>query len=334
MTHKSLPRQVSWFRRVSLFLSPHCTPLRRMRLRVMFLPSAMGSGSVSGTCLCCLPGPSSNQRRSYSHASLKERLSDVPIIDTHCHVHLSKCPPNACPESLNITPVVAAVTPGDEIPEFGYRAVGIHPWYLDDNADAGGLMRDLRKLLEEDPTLMVGECGLDKPAGKRAASGNGGGTPELQARAFRDQADLALDLRRPLIVHNVKSDEQVTRVVRERSGIPSVVFHSCASSVETVRELARIGGDGGGTVTCFGYSHAVNGRSERSRKAFGAVPLDRVLLESDCSDAGRWEDEVAETIGELADIFKIEPEEVVEISNANWLRAAGDFFKEPTKDVS
>jgi TatD DNase family protein len=77
---------------------------------------------------------------------------------------------------------------------------GVHPYHVMEEACNDDSLEKLRLLTENEKCHAVGECGLDYSEGFPA--------PELQANWFRKQVDLALEVNKPLFLHerNAHSD--------------------------------------------------------------------------------------------------------------------------------
>ena len=153
-------------------------------------------------------------------------------------------------------------------------AIGIHPedcQHLDVSPDA--VLDELYSQLSDpeirrrDKIVAIGEIGLDyywQPVNK-----------ELQYEYFSRQMRMARELDLPVIIHDREAHGDCLALVKQ---FPSVrgVFHSYSGSDEMAKELLRLGWyiSFGGPVT---FKNA-----EKVRRAARSVPLDRLLLETDC----------------------------------------------------
>lgn len=141
-------------------------------------------------------------------------------------------------------------------PEMVY-SVGIHPWRADRATPQ--MLERVRSLAALPGVVAVGEAGLDKVRG-----------PELdvQARVFVEQARIAEDVRKPLIIHAVRSFPELIRLKRElRPTVPWVV-HGFRGNATLAGELLRHG---------FRLSYGPRHNAE----ALAATPVERRLVESD-----------------------------------------------------
>ena len=161
---------------------------------------------------------------------------------------------------------------------FMYAAVGIHP------EDAQGLPEgvpmdpyDTLHALEiwvgdperrrEDKIVAIGEIGLDyywEPMDK-----------PLQKAFFEGQLEIARRVNLPVLIHDREAHGDTFETVLRYPDVCGV-FHGYSGSAEMARELVKRGWyiAFGGTVT-FKNAHRV-------REVAASVPLDHLLLETDC----------------------------------------------------
>ena len=138
-------------------------------------------------------------------------------------------------------------------------AFGIHPWYV------GSIEQDweqrLKKILEQNPQALVGECGLDglKP------------DFELQKEVFDVHRRLAKELNRPLIVHAVKAVEALNCILSDMP--PRFMIHSFNGRSEHLRPIVQNGG-----YVSFSASILKN---REGQKIIQNMPADKMLLETD-----------------------------------------------------
>jgi TatD DNase family protein len=143
-------------------------------------------------------------------------------------------------------------------------AVGIHP-HRAVSGDAAALAR-LRDLAKHPTVVAIGEIGLDF-SGRSAP-------PEVQARAFRAQLDLAAELDLPVVVHVRDAGPRAREIV---AGAP-VARGQIHCYSEGPREVEA--------WLALGFSLSFAGtltfeRAEALREAVRLVPEDRLLFETD-----------------------------------------------------
>ncbi len=182
---------------------------------------------------------------------------------------------------------------------------GVHPW----NSDIWHIdvRSRLRSILEEDPSRHVGEIGLDS---KR-------GTTSSQMSPFTEQMDLASELGRIASIHMVGAEKQVLEILRGHGkGCRGIILHSF-SSESYVKPFAEIG-------CMFSVSPRILARSEEKvRRLLGAIPEDRLLLESDAPHQGRFFTGMEDFLRTAARIAEHDPEDLSEQVAANLRRIIG-----------
>lgn len=199
------------------------------------------------------------------------------LLDIHTH-HLPPRPDTA----LYSCCMKDRDTPG--FARAAWISVGIHPWYLS-AGDLPGQLEWLESVLSSDRrVLAVGESGMDKLCG----------TPfDVQLRAFDASAVLAEKYGFPLIIHAVRSFNEL--VARKKSLRPSVpwIIHGFRGKKELARELLRQG-----FYLSFGEKF--------NREAAGAVPAERLLVETDesFSDVSSIRDRMADLRGQAREEFR------------------------------
>ena len=198
--------------------------------------------------------------------------------------------------------------------DFIYGAVGVHP----DSADKFGeeTLQEIAKLLSEKNICAVGETGLDYYYDDIS--------PELQKKAFKAQAALAYEMKKPLIVHDREAHRDCLEILKKFPGI-SAVYHCFSGSREYAAELSKLG-------FYVSFGGAVTFKNARTApEVLKSIPKERVMLETDCPymapvpHRGKrnhpgYIPHVAEKIAEL---WEMTPEEVGKITTENAIRFFG-----------
>ncbi|MFQ5844817.1 MAG: TatD family hydrolase [Planctomycetota bacterium] len=142
-------------------------------------------------------------------------------------------------------------------------AAGIHP------SEAGALDRDwdaFEELVRTDGVVAVGECGLDFY--------RDGAPPALQEEAFRRPVDRARRGGVPDILHCRAAETDVIRVLTDEA-YPRGVVHCFGGTVAQAEEILALG------LRLSFCGNVTYKKSDSLREAARAVPLDRLLLETD-----------------------------------------------------
>ena len=150
-----------------------------------------------------------------------------------------------------------------------FAAVGYHPCDCQElpEDDIDGALADCEALLSHPKVVAIGEIGLDYHYDDTVK--------ERQKYFFEKQLECALKHDIPVIIHDRDAHGDCLETVKKYKGVRGV-FHSFSGSAEMARELLELGWyiSFGGPVS---YKNANN-----VKRAAAAVPLDRVLIETDC----------------------------------------------------
>ena len=162
-----------------------------------------------------------------------------------------------------------------------YAAIGIHPESLLAPEDCGeegpaptvsvfggdwaAEMKALAPYYDDPKVVAVGECGLDYhwPVPKDA-----------QLALFEAEIRLALELDKPIIVHDRNAHADVYALLKKYR--PKGIVHCYSGSADDAVWLARQG-------LYFGFGGACTFKgAKRAAKAIAALPLEQIVLETDC----------------------------------------------------
>lgn len=189
-------------------------------------------------------------------------------------------------------------------------ALGLHPWLV---ADAlSGWESRLEQLLTVNADCLIGESGLDRLTGRLPQA-------PLQEKAFAVQAELAIKLGRPMIVHCVKAWEQVVGILDGVGWPPAILMHGFDGPPEGWRAFLSRG-------SYFSVNPRILSPNRRRwREAAKDVPRDRIVLESDAflvpgSDA---EEELTGLAEGMADVFGMTKNELLRTAKENALAFVG-----------
>ncbi len=223
------------------------------------------------------------------------------LIDSHAHLdfHQFDADREAVIERAREAGLVAIVNIGTSLPssraavalaeryDFIYAAVGIHPH--DAKTVTPEVLAELRTLARHPKVVAVGEIGLDyyRDLSPRA----------VQRRVFADQLALAAELALPVVIHSREAHDDVLAALRRWGSLPpgggteggtgvlppgggteggTGVLHSYSAGPERLQEVLRLG-----------FSIGISGpvtfpKANRLRAVAAAVPLERLLVETDC----------------------------------------------------
>lgn len=204
---------------------------------------------------------------------------------------------------------------------FIYASCGLHPEDIKDNYEDE--LEKIYPLLIEKKCVAVGEIGLDYHYDEIPRN--------VQIDIFTRQLIKANEMNLPVIVHDREAHADTLELLKKYK--PKGVLHCFSGSVETAREVLNLGMylGFGGVVT---FKNAV-----KSVETAKYVPLDRILLETDCPYMapvpfrGKRNDSslikfAAEKIGEIRGI---DAQTVIDEANKNTKRLFNILNKECEK---
>jgi TatD DNase family protein len=247
------------------------------------------------------------------------------LVDTHCHLHLLETPAEevvagALAEGVghlvdvgvDLASSRQAVANATRLPQVSATA-GVHP-HDADTLDAPTL-DGLRRLLADERVVGVGETGLDYHYDNSPR-------PDQRA-AFAAHVRLARELDKALVVHCREAFADVLAILDGEGAPPRVVFHCFAGDADAAARVV----EAGWYVSFAGMLTFRNASGLRA--ACAAVPLDRMVLETDSPFLsphpfrGRPNHpaRVAVTARTVADLHGVPVEEVATATTATAVRA-------------
>src|SRR4029078_8844902 len=160
----------------------------------------------------------------------------------------------------------SAVTLADHHPDI-YASIGVHPHEVKHISD--GWYDELRRLAQNQKVVAYGEIGLDYHYNHS--------TPKEQRERFREQVQLARELRLPVIIHRREAQEDTISILKEEKAAEvGGVFHCFSGDAW----LAKDALDLGFYLSFSGILTFQN--ASMLRDIAKQTPLDRVLIETDC----------------------------------------------------
>lgn len=161
-----------------------------------------------------------------------------------------------------------------------FASVGVHPIHAQDTKalSSGQIKQRLKDLAQKAKVIAIGETGLDyyhlKTQGRKAEIAG-------QKRLFKIHLDLALRLKKPVILHCRDAYPETLNILQEtieksRKRTIEGVLHCFCGSLETAQKFLDLGLHLGftGLVTYPGNAYL--------REVIAGVPRDKLLVETDC----------------------------------------------------
>lgn len=203
------------------------------------------------------------------------------LFDSHAHYNDSRFEKDmdevlSSMSENNVGMILNSCSNLDEVPDilkicekypFIYASVGIHPHDVKDLTDSD--MDMLIKYAENEKVKAIGEIGLDYFYDNSPR--------DLQKKWFARQVEVAKQIKQPIIIHDRDAHKDCMDILRTEN-IQDIggVFHCYSGSVETAKEILDWG-----MYIAFGGSLTFK-KSVRPVEVAKYVPLDRILIETDC----------------------------------------------------
>jgi len=199
------------------------------------------------------------------------------LIDTHCHLFYDDLK-NDLPgvlERANELGVTRFICVGTNLEDSReslelaekyepvYASVGVHPHDTKDVKD--GYLRELEELLGHPKVVACGEMGLDffRKISK----------PTIQVKVFREQMELAQEMKKPVIFHNREADDDVVSIL---SGYPGMngVAHCFSSDLATANSFLKLG-------YYISFAGNLTFKNSNLPRVGKQLPLERLMVETD-----------------------------------------------------
>ena len=204
------------------------------------------------------------------------------FADTHTHLYLDDFSPEneevvrraiACGVEKLIFPNVdlSTIEPMKRLhrsfPQNTFMAMGLHPTEVRENWEKE--LAEIEKELKENISdyVAVGEIGIDLYWDKTFI--------EEQKIVFRSQAQFAVDLDLPIIIHCREGLKEILSVLREMPVKPKGVFHCFSGDIADVEAIRKIGD------YYFGIGGVVTFKKSTLKDVLPTIGIDRILLETD-----------------------------------------------------
>lgn len=194
-----------------------------------------------------------------------------------------------------------------------YATAGVHPHDAADfTLDA---LDELRILLRRPSVVALGEIGLDYARDYSPR--------DAQQEAFAAQLDMAVDLKMPVVVHcRDAAGDVVAALDRVHSNLVGGVLHCFSGDLD----MAMHARDWGFHISAAG--HVTRPAESELRDTFRQVPLDMILVETDCpyllpvavrrKGLRRNEPSFVPAVGQcLAEVKDVPLEEIAHATTAN-----------------
>lgn len=197
-----------------------------------------------------------------------------------------------------------------------YACIGFHPKYA--SLYTAEARDEIFELSKHEKVVAIGEIGLDYHYDDC--------DKEKQKRAFREQIEMARELKLPIVIHTRDADKETFDILAEEKAFElGVLMHCYSQSYEMAKEYVKRGATLGiGGVVTFK-------NAKKLVEVVTNIPLEHLVLETDCPYLapepfrGKRNEPsyVARVCQKIADLKGLTYEEVAEQTTKNAL----DFFR-------
>ncbi len=148
-----------------------------------------------------------------------------------------------------------------------FATIGVHPH--ETGHITGDWHETFRELARQPKVVAYGEIGLDYHYDHSPR--------DVQRRRFREQIQLARELRLPMVIHTREAPDDTVMILREENAQDvGGVFHCFSGD-------ARLAGEALDMGFYLSFSGVLTFKNAAMlRETAGAVPLDRIMVETDC----------------------------------------------------
>ena len=144
-----------------------------------------------------------------------------------------------------------------------------------------------------------------------------------QEEVFRAQLELAHSMDLPVIIHSRESTELIINILKDCKGLNlRGVFHAYSGSIETFREISRLGD------WYIGIGGVLTYKKASIAETVKQIPLDRIVLETDSPYLtpvpyrGKRNESsyIPHIAAKLAELKETDMAEIAEVTTANAIK--------------
>ena len=155
-------------------------------------------------------------------------------------------------------------------PEQGHYSCGIHPWALD-KADfqVDEALNKLKENLQRPQVIALGEAGLDKFHADF----------EQQIRLFERQIVLSENMKKPMILHDVKSHNEIIALRKKHKAKQPWIVHGFNGTAQDAAQLTRQG-------IFLSVGESLLHPDRKIYNSLKTIDIDYVFFETDMAEIG------------------------------------------------
>ena len=181
-----------------------------------------------------------------------------PFLNFHTH-NFPPTPDEKSIYNLMIEEIDAIVKVRDN-----WISAGIHPWYIK-MEDWQKDLQTLKKWIDNEQIIAIGECGLDRLAQVSIAQ---------QLLVFDAQIKLAEQVQKPVIIHCVRAFNELIQWKIQNKPLIPLIIHGFNNKQEIAQQLLAHG-------FYFSLGTALVNPNSNASKVIKLIPIERLFLEND-----------------------------------------------------
>jgi TatD DNase family protein len=208
----------------------------------------------------------------------------MPLIDIHTH--------QAPEENGNL--FIQNIFPADEMMSLqpgGFYSVGLHPWFIINNQSYKNELHQLEQKAVLPEVVAIGECGLDKLANTES---------QLQLEVFVQQCQIAESVNKPLIIHCVKSYNEISHLKRRMKPKVPWILHGYTGNEMITKQLITLD-------FYFSLGKILLSDNSHIKETLEKLPVDHLFFETD-----EWKRPVREIYDKYAELKGITMDSLAE----------------------
>lgn len=222
------------------------------------------------------------------------------FIDTHCHLDFDVFSSSRkelmlrC-EKLGISHFINPATKSENwnnLVELNKQfsnisiAFGLHPLFIKEHK-----LNDLEILPQytnSHNTRLIGEIGLDKRITNF----------DRQLKFFSAQIDIAKDLKKPVIIHSVKSHNEVIKILKDSKFSYGGIIHAFNGSIDIAKTYIQLGFK-------LGVGGLISQPHSKLKQTLLDIPVESIVLETDSPDMSLYGAKNTNTPKSIPKIFEL-----------------------------
>ena len=173
---------------------------------------------------------------------------------------------------------------------------GIHPWYTN-GQDLGKLLENVREMAHFNKVVAIGEAGLDKVKGPPMGE---------QKKIFCYHIEISEAMKKPLIIHSVKANNEVLRLRKKMSPLQPWILHGFSGHPQEMQQMVEAG-------FYLSFGPKILYHNNKASESLAKVPDNRFFLETDHTNKA-----ISALYAKAADIRGISLKELESTINKNF----------------